>query len=100
MGVTSAKGEARISFLTREKLGFFRELRLPPAEAVCSTSAGALGARTLCHFSRGRLAELGDASAQCDTLKHLVEQNDNKEGQEEGVTSHNKGDTNHCSIHC
>lgn len=39
-------------------------------------------------------AELGNASTESDTFEHLVEENDDEEGEEEGVTGDDQGNAN------
>lgn len=49
---------------------------------------------TLVRFGRVALSQLGDAGAQGDAFEHLVEEDDDEEGQEEGVSGNDQRNTN------
>jgi hypothetical protein len=73
------------------KCGRHRLLRLVEVTVVAEAMAVGMG----CRVCGTRLAKCGDTAAQCDTLEHLVEEDDYEEGDEAAVAGNNEGETDH-----
>ena len=105
MGVTNANREARPSFFFIDKpyrgsgdIGDAARLLGGAVGRLVNVSGGiSYEAVILDDFGIFTRADGGNSGAESDAFEDLVENDDDKEGEEEGVARHHQSQANHCN---